>query len=667
MLKGVHNRILWIDLTKNEIKEEEPGEAVFRKYLGGYGLGVYYIYKRIKPNCNPLGPENIIGFCPGLFTGSPAPVSGRCFICGKSPQTLTWNDSSVGGFIGMAIKRAGYDAIFITGKAEKPVYLFIDDNGPKLEDARALWGKDTIKSENWLKEKYGKSARSACIGPGGENQVLISGIACDGGRMAARGGMGAVLGSKNFKAICTTSRKKLDYENKEAISSFSRDYSSTINDNAKNFGAKMMTKMAPAMGTLARVLKIPLNQNQAVASRVYKEFGTSFAVPLQVSVGDTPVKNFGGIGHLEFPMKVGKSFTTEEMQKWITGNQGCFSCPVQCGHIMKVPELGIEKTHRPEYETLASFGPLLMNEDVMSVVKANEYLNRMGVDTISAGVTLAFVIECCEEEILKKEDFKCNEFPEGFLPGWNKPDTIMPLLKMLVNREAIGDIIANGTARASEKFGPESEKYAMVANRQEIPMHDPRKFHGITVTYLSDPTPGRHTAASLEFHSLGALNNLVDGIEFNMSTQGFRDGNEHARFAMFFQVWNAVGLCEFALYFAKYNLLEMIKGITGWNDFDIDEIFTVGKRIQVLRQMFNAREHAIGFDVAKRAIGIPPLEKGPLKNLTINPKQSIIDYFKTMGFDDKGVPKETTLNQLELEFALNDLEGAAGAQVPDFT
>ncbi|MEA3222820.1 MAG: aldehyde ferredoxin oxidoreductase family protein [Thermodesulfobacteriota bacterium] len=664
-MAGYLGKILWVDLTSKRFREDTPSKDVYQNYLGGYGLGVYYIYKNLKPKTDPLGPDNILGFCPGLFTGTLAPLTGRCMVCAKSPLTLTWGDSNIGGFLGVSIKRAGWDAIFFTGASKNPVYLLAGDETLELIDASDLWGIDAIEGEKRLKERHGKNAQAAIIGPAGENQSLISGIVSSGGRIAARSGLGAVMGSKNLKAVCLNGKGKADHVDKAMTLALVKEYNKRLSRNMDNLSAKMATKIGPSFATFMRLTKGNMSQSHAIATRVFRLYGSSFATNVQIAVGDTPVKNFAGVGYRDFPDKIAKEFNTQNLKKWITGSQGCFNCPIQCGHVMKVPELNIERTHRPEYETLASFGPLVMNKDVEKIIEINDYLNRAGMDTISAGVTVAFAIECCEKGILVKKDFVCKEFPDGFLPGWGEPEYLMPLLKMMVNKEGIGEHLAKGVQEASRYIGKGSSEFAMAANGQEIPMHDPRKIKGLMVTYLTDPTPGRHTAAGLEYSSIGEINHFIDNIKFKLGKDPLVAGAEHARWAKVMQVTNSIGLCEYAVWFEKYPLLEFFKSIVGW-DYTVDDIYKIGGRIQVLRQMFNAREGKIGFNIPGRVYGVPPLEKGPLANVRLQPARFIKEYFKNMGFDDKGVPKQETLEQLGLDFCIKDLVSASGAPIPEF-
>lgn len=664
-MNGANGKVLWVDLTSGKTREERVPPETFKRWLGGYGLAIGLVYERIPRGCDPLGKENILALAPGLLTGSLAPITGRSFACAKSPKTGGWNDSSIGGHCGAAMRRSWYDAVLVSGASPAPVYLHLGDEAPELLDATDLWGTDVRQADATLKDRHGSKTRNYVIGKAGERLSTMAGI-CSDLRIAARGGTGAVMGSKKLKAVCMSGTRKVPVHDEGRVTALARAYNSKFSRNVSDLGAKIATGIAPLMGNVAHVLNIPMAQNHAIGSRVFKLWGTAFATNVQVAVGDTPVQNFKGVGHKLFPARVGHAFTTEAMERWIAGKQGCFSCPVQCGHVMNVPELGLEGTQRPEYETLAALGPLLLNKDVKTVFQANDMLNRAGMDTISAGVTAAFVMECCEQGILSKKDFECAEHPDGFLPAWNDSGSVLPLLRMIVDREGIGDLLANGVHEAARIIGKGAPALAMAINKQEVPMHDPRKTRGLATTYIADPTPARHTAASLDFHALGEVNSFVKGISFDTSKTGRLQGREHARFAKFLQALNALGLCEFALYFETYPLLELVEAVTGWNA-TIDDVIQAGHRIQVARQLFNAREDAIRFDVSPRVLGNPPLTEGPLKGARVDPRTAILEYFQEMGFSSEGVPLPATLDALGLGAWKADLDRARGRPVPAFT
>ncbi|MHA1752243.1 MAG: aldehyde ferredoxin oxidoreductase family protein [Candidatus Helarchaeota archaeon] len=660
---GYNGKILWIDLTNEEIKEEEPSEDIYRNYLGGYGLGVYYIYNRIKPKCDPLGPDNIIGFCPGLLTGSLAPFSGRYMVCGKSPLTGGWGDSNSGGNFGNAIKRSGYDAIFITGIAKNPVYLLIGNEKNELISASDLWGKDVVETEKKLKEKYGK-CDIASIGVGGENKCLISGIVNDSARLAARSGLGAVMGSKKLKAICIVKKSELNVNNKQEMIELAKEYNKRINKKKKNMIFSPIINLTPNFAQLLRISKIHYS-NFKIAT-LYAQFlskiGTPFFYGILTNVGDAPIKNYKGIAKIEFQKKRYKKMDGAYLKKYVTDSIGCFSCPIRCGAKLNIPELGLENIHRPEYETLAAFSGLILNDDLKTILLINEYLNRQGIDTISCGGVIAYVLECVEQGILKKEDFKCKEYPDGFLPEWNKSEYLLTLCQMIVNREGIGDILANGVKKASEKIKG-SEEFAIHSGGQELPMHDARFTKGLMMTYIADPTPGRHTAASIDYFLAGPGNLFLKGFRVKNSKDPKKKGKAQAEVAKFIQNFNSLGLCMFSEWCGRYPLLEIIKAVVGW-ELTVDDLLQCGWRIQTLRQMFNAREGAIRHEASKRAIGDPPMNKGPLKNKKIDAEQMITYYYQNIGFNENGIPQKDTLEKLGLDFCIKDLEISTGRPEP---
>jgi aldehyde:ferredoxin oxidoreductase len=661
--KGYFWKILWVDLTKMEIKEEEPDDEIYQNYLGGYGLGVYYTYNRIKPHCDPLGPDNILSFCPGLLTGTLAPFTGRYMVCGKSPLTGGWGDANSGGKFGPAIKRAGYDAIFITGIAENPVYLYIDEETRELRDASDLWGKDTKETQDILEAKFGK-CDVASIGLGGEKKSLIAGIVNDGSRVAARSGLGAVMGSKKLKAICIIGNKKIDVADKASMLELAKSYNKQITSYKNNLIMSYVVGMAPGFAGLLRLTKIHYSSFKWV--KLYTQFlaqiGTPFFYTIMTNVGDAPIRNYLGVAHKEFKKKRFKILDGKNLRKYYSGSVGCYSCPVRCGATLTIPELNLQNVDRPEYETLAAFSGLLLNDDLESIIYINDYLNRQSIDTISCGGVVAFAIECAEKGVLKKEDFKCQDYPDGFLPQWNASTYLLTLCKMIANREGIGDLLADGVKKAAAKI-PGSETFAIHAGGQELPMHDARLTKGLMLTYVTDPTPGRHTAGGIDYFLVGAGNKFLKGFQLKNSKNPKKKGQVQAEAVKFSQSFNSVGLCLFSEWVGTYPLLEMIKAFAGWN-LSVDEFLTIGWRIQTLRQMFNARDGEIRHEVAQRAIGDPPLTKGPVKGKKIDVEEMAKSYYASIGFTETGVPTEATLTQLNLVFCIKDLPHCSGRPKP---
>ncbi len=683
---GYTGKILWINLTTGEIQEEFPSDEIYRSFLGGYGLGVYYIYSRIKSHCDPLGPDNILGFCPGLLTGTIAPFTGRWMACGKSPLTgkgITvdgdfcnggWGDSNSGGYFGPAIKRAGYDAIFVTGLSEKPVYLYIDQETKELKDASEIWGKDSFETEDLLKEKHGKNVNVVTIGVAAENKSLITGIVNDYGRIAARSGLGAVMGSKKLKAICLKGKTQLNLADKETSFSLSNDYRDKMKKMLSRDLLGNGLKTVPQFGELMRLMKMSFGNSvqmvmktpgikaEALSANYLHRYGTGFTLPISIAVGDASVKNFDGISFVDYPKEKALKKVAKKLSSIETQPYGCYGCPLRCGKKISVPEIGIKDSHKPEYETLASISSNILNDDPILMIQINDYLNRQGLDSISTGVTLSYVLECVEKGLLKQEDFKCEKYPEGFLPQWYESDYIFPLLEMMVNREGIGDLLADGTWAASQKIEG-SKPYAMNTGGSEVPMHDPRYINWFTATYVADPTPGRHTAGGIDTLLLHPVARFTKAFKFKANRNMEVTSKNHAEAVKFTQTFNALGLCSYSLACGEYPLFELIKSVFGWK-ITPEEFIAIGWRIQTLRQMFNAREGAIRHEIPKRLVGDPPLKKGPLKGVSLPAEEMIQGYYKYTGFREDGVPKEETLKNLNLEFCIEDLSICRGRPHP---
>jgi len=610
MPKGYMGKILWINLTSETFVEEEIPEEIYRQYLGGIGLASKLIYENMPSNVDALSSESIFGFFPGLLTGTVAPLTGRFMVAGKSPLTNTWGDSNGGGFFGPEIKKCGFDAILIKGMAKSPKYVTIIDNEKKILDATESWGLDVVQTENHLKSMYG-NVQIASIGQAGENLSLISGIVNDKARIAARSGFGAVMGSKKLKSIVLRGTQKIEVANKDILNHYTKEYNENIN-------------VSTATGIMG-----------------YKELGTTMGNVILFQVGDTPCKNWGGTKE-DFPDDKLNKIAATEIVKYKEKPYGCFSCPVRCGAILKVPEANLEETHRPEYETCASFGHLLLNDDLISILKANDICNRAGIDTISAGATIAFAIECFDNGIIGLDD------TEGIKLNWGDSGAILQILNKMINREGIGDVLADGSKIAAEKIGDGAE-YAMHSMGQELGMHSPKYYKNMGTTFAFDPTPGRHTTASLDFFVMGPIikpNGLFEGISLPKKFK--RPGEDRSiaekLFTSLMQFTNSIGLCEFVYVFQKYPLLELINATVGW-EFTIDEALKAGQRIQTLRQAFTLRE---GIDIIKNRI--------PDRTVSVDYLADYKGYCEKMGWDpENGVPLQKTLHELNLEFVIEDL------------
>ncbi len=453
---GYTGKILFVDLTTGAIKEESPSESVYRDFIGGAGLGVRILYERMKPRADPLGPENILSFVTGPLTGTPTPASGRFTVVTKSPLTGAWAESNSGGTFGPELKAAGYDAIFISGVATKPVYLLLSGGKAELKDASHLWGKDTNETDDILHLELGEpEIKVACIGPAGEACSLISGIVNERGRIAARSGVGAVMGSKRLKAVAVRGDKKVSVAEPEKLKSARNAFN-------KNIKASGFQQSLTAVGTGG---------------------GVSFLV----SIGDCPIKNYNLSGSEAMPTCT--NLDSANMDKFKLKSYGCHACPVRCGAIIQVKEGPFAtkgEVHRPEYETLAALGTLCLNDNVESVIRANEICNLYGLDTMAAGSVIAFAMECYENGLLGKEE------TDGIELAWGNAEAVIAVLQKLARREGFGAVLADGVEKAAERIGKGSEEYAMHVHGQGLPCHDPRVNPSQGTAYFVDADPSRH-------------------------------------------------------------------------------------------------------------------------------------------------------------------------------
>lgn len=662
--KGYMGKVLWVDLSTGKHDVEEIPEETFRLFLGGYGLGAKLLYDRMRPKVDPLGPENIIGFCSGLLTATGSLFSGRFMVVGKSPLTGGWGDSNCGGHFSPMIKRCGYDAIFFTGISEKPVYAYITESSVELIDADGIWGKDAIEAEEIFWEKHGKRCQVAGIGQSGEKVSLISGVVNDRGRIAARSGLGAIMGSKKLKAVVLNGREKIGVEDKTKIKGLSKSFKRR-HDKGELMEKLLTTGVLKFAGKMIRGSKFYTRQPGDMWRMILRKFGTPGITTMSAESGDSPVKNWGGSGHSDFPIPTHSSkIGPDKILKYQTKRYACYSCPLGCGGICEVNEgpYKIKEVHKPEYETLCALGTLILCEDVFAIYKLNDMLNRAGMDSISAGGSIAFAIECFENGIITEKD------TDGIVLKWGDADAIIKLVEKMIKREGIGDLLADGVKIAAEKIGKGSEKYAIHAGGQEVPMHDPKFDPGFGTAYYVEPTPGRHTIASGTYLELMALEQKFkeakkapfvttrkERFTYNNKGKGQAINSKYA------QVGNAAGMCIFGLQVGgNIPLFEWINAATGWT-FTNEDYLVTGERIETLRHCFNLREgiHPLkDFKPSDRVWGKEPLKRGPHKGVTLDIDQLAKDFYKEFDWDTETcLPSRDKLKELKLDFVLNDLYG----------
>ncbi|MCX5852508.1 MAG: aldehyde ferredoxin oxidoreductase family protein [Deltaproteobacteria bacterium] len=650
---GYFGQILWVDLSSGTIEKEAIPDQFYEDYIGGYALGAKILFDRMPPKSDPLGPNNIIGFLPGLFTGSSAPFSGRYMVVGKSPLTGTWGDSNSGGFFGPAIKKCSVDGIFFKGVAQNPVYLLYDGTQPHLLSAKQIWGLDAIDTESALKEIHGESAQVACIGTAGEKLSLISCIINNGGRAAARSGLGAVMGSKNLKAVVLNGKEKLSVYAPDRLKDIVRTYNKKIQADP-NLLLRIMAKVLPKTISVIARLKFKLKVTPDLWIMASKEQGTSVANAISSETGDSPVKNWKGVGRIDFPQTKSQKISGQQFLKYKKKSYGCAACPLRCGAILSVPEIGLKETHRPEYETSCMFGTFLLNDDVLSILELNEMCNRAGMDTISTGSTIGFAMECYEKGIISDKD------TGGIALQWGNAESIKTMLKKMIDRDGLGDILADGVKRASERIGKGSEEYAMHFYGQEIPAHDPKHMPSMALTYNTDPTPGRHTAADTDFFfDVLSVDKIMKEIELprNRTSAAAKMQSQKIVVALT-QVLNALGICQFGFACGRMPVFDLLEAVTGWK-WSYGKFIQTGLRIQNLRIAFNLREGINLYlqELPGRITGKDPLRDGPHRNVTIDVDAFKKQYCNIMGWNpETGVPYDATLRDLGLEYVIDQIK-----------
>lgn len=592
MIPGYMGKILFVNLATGEIREETPDDNLYRDYVGGYGLGSRILYDLMKPGVDPLGPDNILGMVTGPCTGTPIPSGARYCAVAKSPLTGGWGDANSGGFFGPYLKFSGYDAVFFTGIAPKPVYLLIDEGKAELKDASHLWGKSAYETEDLLEEQYGKDSRVACIGPAGEKLSLISSIMTDHGSAAGRSGLGAVMGSKKLKAVVARGRMPVNVADRQKAEQLAKEH------------VKSLDRPGP----------MSLSGN--------RKYGTTELTYMSAHSGDTPVKNWGGIGIIDVPNIEG--LKADVLLGYVARHSGCWHCPIACKAFLK-EGTGEYKypagIRRPEYETQGSFGVLCGNSHTESINMANHICNSYGLDTISAGSVMAFAMELYENGIITNKD------TDGIELKWGNHRAMIAMLEKMAKREGLGDILADGVRVAAQKIGKGADKFAVHCGGQELGMHDPKlagKWGSAGARYQMDATPGRHTA-------------------------GFGPGN-------FTQlVVNAAGLCIIGMGFGvgPDKIAGFLNAVTGIN-WTADDVLRAGDRIGIMRHAFNLREGIceLNWTMHPRVIGDPSQPKGPLAGVTIDQKAQI--YWNMGALDwDQATTKPSKKKLLSL--GMNDL------------
>lgn len=620
-------KIAFIDLKNRSITVEEREELFYRMVLGGEGIGAWLINERVPVGVNPLGEDNGLCIATGFLTGSASPASPRIMVMTKSPITGGFGDSNAGGKFGPSLKSCGFDALYITGKADLPVGIKVTDQHIEIEDARDLWGLDTVDTQERVVAKTKEPKTSvAAIGPAGENMSLISAIMFDD-RAAARSGVGAVMGSKNLKYISAFGTQKISAKDEELLKKCNKDFRDYI------------------------------RTTEYFVIDVMRRHGSCGFMSIGIRLGIGPIKNWSLAGEESYPNH--EKINGDNVTKYRTKRHGCMYCPIACGGTVKVDggAYALDAARLPEYETIQAFAPFIMCEDIEATFKAQLLCDRAGVDTISAGHAVAFAIECFENGVIDEKD------TGGLVLKWGDPDAAIKLTELICKREGFGAVLADGVKLAVERIGPASVPYGVHIGGQEPAFHDFRyEAPSRGVTYISDPTPGRH-----ERCSGGQLLQLkmALGPDPEFQPESFESGDMaslgriYAKGARYYSAFSACGYCAYTLGATSHlDVVNTIRATSGWTDFTAQDFLDAGERIYLLRQYFSLRE---GLDFNQ--VRLPPrLAEAPQFEGALAGSRNTLDwyafrrhYFAGHGLDpNTGMPSIARMESLGIGHLAKD-------------
>jgi aldehyde:ferredoxin oxidoreductase len=608
---GFMGKILRVNLTSGEISEEPLPEKEARMFLGGSGLATKYLFDELEPGVDPLGPENKLIYMTGPLTGTISPSSGRFSAVTKSPQTGFWGSANSGGRWGLDLKKSGFDGIIIEGAATKPVLLVIDDGKAELRDAEDLWGKGVKETTGLIKERLGKSFNVSCIGIAGENLVKYAAIMNDVHRALGRGGMGAVMGSKRLKAIAVTGTNKISIANKEAFVDAAKKASDFVNES---------------------LLKMTL-----------EVYGTDMVLDLVNVKGGLPTRNWQ-TGSCTYADNINGPAINEKI---LTGKKACFSCPIACGRLSEVKSGKYAcKGEGPEYESVGAFGPMCDVDDLEAITYAHLLCNEYGLDTVSAGSTIAFAMECYEKGILTKAE------TDGLELTFGDPDVMIELVHKIVRREGIGNLLAEGSKRAAKQLGQGSDRFAMQVKGLELPAYDCRATKITGLGFATANRGGDHITAYVQGPTFLEIPFLI--VEESTIEDAMKENPAEARVVKELEdaltVFDAVGACKFmGMALMAEDIVPVIAEATGW-EFDENDFRQAGERIFNLARAFNIREGCTRADdtLPKRLLE-EPLSDGPAKGQVVDLDPLLDAYYEFRGWDKAtGRPTAAKLKELGL-------------------
>jgi aldehyde:ferredoxin oxidoreductase len=592
LMYGYCGKILVANLSENDTSILPIDVKIVSKFLGGSGYASRLLYDLIDPNANPLGPDNMLLFMTGPLTGTLAPSTGRHVICGKSPITGLWGESHSGGHFGERIRASGFDGILIEGASKTPVFLQIENEEAEILPADNLWGTSTSETQETLK-KNNRRMQVSCIGPAGENLVKFASIVNDE-RVAARCGLGAVMGSKKLKAITVNG---------------SNDLSLASPDEFKELALSSSKILGESMTMLT-------------------DQGTNMYVDIGMMFNDIPIKYFQEIEFEDADLINGKS-----LSEILTGRSACYSCPIACGRKVSVAEYDLRNISGPEFQTVASFGSNMLISDLKKIVLINRLCNQYGLDTISCGSTIAFATYLCD---IGKADY-------GF--KWNDADTVIDTIHKIAKREGIGNILAEGSLALGKKHN--AEESVMHVRGLEIPNHDPRAFSGMATVYTTASRGATHLEGDMYSVDMGADVREL-GIVGGNRLENEGKGALAAKAQNYRAFFDSVIMCHFAIVPPK-TIISLLNLATGRN-FNVEDILTIGARAVTTKRLFNLRCGLRTQDEKLPPALLKPHPENVTNDFVPDVDMQLRDYYEYRKWDRKtGKPSEEALRSLGID------------------
>jgi aldehyde:ferredoxin oxidoreductase len=623
---GAFGKTVWVDLSAGSVREVEETPECHRRFLGGAGAALHHLLRNLRPGSDPLGPENVLVFAPGLLAGTQSPAAPRYVVCARSPLTGALGKSDSGGYWGPELKKAGVGALVVTGRAAEPSYLLLTPEGVEIRSALSIWGTVTGETQDWIKDDAGDAkVRTLAIGPGGENRVRFACIASDLAHFNGRNGLGAVMGAKNLKAIAVRGGQNLEVHDASRIRVIARAAAQLCREHP-------LSSMLHDQGTPAGIEAT--NAAGALATRNWQS--ATFAATDKIG---------GAVLNGQYLVKRG----------------GCYACPVQCKRVVAVNSEDFTVDPRyggPEYETILAIGSNCGVDDFEVIAKANELCNMYALDTISTGMTISFAMACFERGLIGREE------TGGLELRFGHGEAVLTLIGQIARREGFGDLLAEGSARAAAAIGKGADAHVLAVKGQEVPMHDPRVKTGLGLQYaLSTGGPDHWFAAHDPLFADGASPGVAAMAPLGIlaPVEPLDLGPAKVRLiretSVLNSLYDCLGVCVFGAVPRSMtsidSYVDLVSATTGW-ETSLWELMHAGERALAMARIFNARE---GFGPENDTLPsrfFTPLPDGPLAGQNaIDPDlfaKAVRLYYGMSGWDEAtGLPTAGKMAELGLD------------------